>query len=530
MTKRNLAIALAAGAMLTQMAGTASITYAEEAADKSVLVVGTSLDFQGLSVLTSVGGAGGKQWKEAVYPRLATREVTAGDAIPVMMESIEHQDGLVYRIKIYDDIYDSDGNHITADDVAFCFNYAKENGVSQTYNYIGMTVVDDYTVDLEMATDAIGVLDDTIAYVEIVDQEAFEADGTNFATRSCGCGPYKITDFVDGSYYTLEKVENWWGYNHEMPEDLTPNVDKIIFQYIAEASQLAIALESGTVDMTIGLTGTETDRFLTEDGKALEGFSEAHYLSSLYQIMLLNMDYESVFYDNQDLREAILYAIDKEALVIAALNQKGEKCYTLGSENFGDFQDQWKEENYFDYDIEKAQELLNNSGFDTSQTLRIMLDTNEIRIKEAQLISAYLGQIGIKTEILSYDTALYDDYKLDASQWDIMLDNFYSPDYLVSGWSHVFYYENYKNGSANHLHDDALIEMIVEANTPEGHTDENVNALHEYIRDTASAVGLIDSYNYIIGREGIDIYLNGYQSTPYSWVCGLSEDFASVGK
>ena len=72
------------------------------------------------------------------------------------------------------------------------------------------------------------------------------------------------------------------------------------------------------------------------------------------------------------------------------------------------FQEKWKTEDYYNYNPEKAKELLKEAGVaDGSLKLTILCDTDEVRVKTAQIIQAYLKEVGIDSEVTSFEQALW---------------------------------------------------------------------------------------------------------------------------
>ena len=527
--RKTMAVLLAIVLMGSMM--TLSMAAAEDAAiggKTDLLVVGTSTNFGSTAL-----NAGNQLWADAVYECLALRMTLGGKPQQVMMKDFEPIDEITYKIFIYDYISDSEGNKIDAHDIEFCYDYYKKKGTSISAKYEYCKAVGDYELELKLSSNADGYFEECLKQ-KIVDSEVLANRESEFAANgtSCGTGPYKVTNYVSGSMLELTYRDDYWQKDESLiPAYLKPNAKVVRFMYIAEPAQLVVALESGTVDMAIGLTGTNTNYFVNEDNTAKEGYTVKVGLSALFNAMVLNMDKEnSVLADNPELRQAILYAIDVEGLVDGVLDGKGEVCKTLGCREYGDFQESWLTADYFDYDPEKAAQLLKASGFKQTAPLRIMIDTNSDRQKTAQIMQNYLLEIGIQTDIKSYDTALYNEYKYDPTQWEIMLDNYRSSDYMTNIWAHVFFYDSYQVGGANHLVDDQLIEMIKEVSTIQGHTAENLNKVNDYINNLACAIGTYDAYTYVIGRKGIDIYMDMNRVCGLAWAAGFAPDFASVGK
>ena len=73
--------------------------------------------------------------------------------------------------------------------------------------------------------------------------------------------------------------------------------------------------------------------------------------------MWINRSTESPLNDLK-IAQAVLYAIDQQGLINVVMEGHGEPVYCYGSDlNIG-FQEKWKTEDYYNYNPEKAKELL----------------------------------------------------------------------------------------------------------------------------------------------------------------------------
>ena len=69
-------------------------------------------------------------------------------------------------------------------------------------------------------------------------------------------------------------------------------------------------------------------------------------------------------------------------------------------------------------------------------------------------------------------------------------------------WSRPFLAANYKTGgTCNFIFDDKLQADLATVNTDEGHTEENVKALYNYIVDNAYGYGLLCGTSYFAMNE-----------------------------
>ena len=85
----------------------------------------------------------------------------------------------------------------------------------------------------------------------IVSKAAYEASPDKFATKPITTSPYVLTEYVPGSSLTFERRADYWQTDKSLgPKYNQANVQKVVFQIITEPAQHAIALETGSADIS----------------------------------------------------------------------------------------------------------------------------------------------------------------------------------------------------------------------------------------------------------------------------------------
>jgi ABC-type transport system substrate-binding protein len=482
----------------------ASSTAQDAGPKEIVLRVGIDADPGTLAPFVK-SGSGFATISYTLYEYLGELSRVGGVLEGYIMKEYKEVAPLVYEVTIYDYVYDTAGNHITADDVIFSIAKMKEMGGSGNMRYIdSFEKVSDYTIRLKLNANFVGGLNKVIASCRIVSKKAFEASKDGMATTPIGTTGYELEKYVPGSVVRFRKTNNHWQKDASKLATLqAANPDVIEYKIIKESAQMAIALETKTIDLAVNMSYIDAQRFM--DNKAYTVFQNA---SNITNQMYLNLDTDSVFYNNLPLRMAVLRSIDKQGLVKGAVSGYGAPLKDFGSNHFPDFNPKWENEDYNDYDPAKAKALLAEAGYKPNElTLRIMTDNTPIRNKVAQMIQGYLMATGIKSTILQYDQALFNNYKIDTKdkyEWDIMLDNTGSSDYLVSMYRAKFDSRQYSNGTTNGVKDETLQKYVDRANALDGHSAEDVDNLHYYMKEQAYAMGLFSHITFMVGREGIE--------------------------
>ena len=404
-------------------------------------------------------------------------------------------DGTGVDVTIYDYVYDSEGNHITAEDVAFSYNAFVEAGVNTGSKYIASAeATGEYDVHIEYTEDVYPLLIASSVRVPIVSEAAYSAPDADFVAHPIGTGHYVCTAFSAGQSGVYEKRDDHWQTDESLVNyAYKANVDVVELDVINETAQIQTGLETG--NLQIGqITATISAAFESNPDIAVT------VLNGQYNHMLALNCYQGVLSESKELREAILYCINSEELAIACTGGTGSKPYSIvNGENIHGYQKAWEDEDYYDYDLEKARELVKEAGYDpddTGITLKWLGSNKEDVILCSQAIQAYLSQIGIGLEINNLDNTTYMAQRnaYDESAWDLAFTDGVPKGDFVQGINVSVNNTQYALGNMYGVNDDTLQELLLTARYDE--TDENVDALHQYIKEGAGLYGMYVDYNF----------------------------------
>lgn len=430
-----------------------------------------------------------------------------GEYIPVMAKSYEDVDELHTRVEIYDYIYDSDGNHITADDVVFSYQVLLDSGYAVKYEvFDNIEKIDDYTVEFtwKEKPSSVAALEFPWCRTIIFSQKAYEEG--NFATAPVGTGPYVVTNFVSGSNVTLEANDDYWQTDKSLiSRRHQSNVQTIEYDIISEAAQHVIALQSGTIDYTEKLPTENLSEF-EESGQYGEDYVVSVTQGSQLYAMFTN-NTEGTPCSDENFRKAVFYAIDNEAC--AAATGTCVACKAIGSPHFSDYVDSWEDEATYvnTYEPELAKEYLEKSSYSGEKVI-LLAGNDEIFKNLATVIQSFLVNIGINAEISSVETVRIPDYATDNGSWDLYLYQLGGGS-QVGEWSRMFNNKEYNNGMCTgFIADDKLQELYETANTVETHNDETMTAVHNYVIEKAYTNAIVTpSINTVCSSDIAEIYL-----------------------
>jgi ABC-type transport system substrate-binding protein len=201
-----------------------------------------------------------------------------------------------------------------------------------------------------------------------------------------GTGPYELVEWNRGESIVFKRFEDYWGE--------PAKTENLIFRWSAEGAQRLLELQSGAVD---GIDNPTPDDFPVIEADA----SLALYPREGLNVFYLGMNNAFPPFDNELVRQAIAYAIDKDRIV--------DNFYPAGSVVATHFTPcaipgGCEGPAFPDYDPDRARELLAEAGyadgFDTNMSYR---DVVRGYLPEpgvvAQDIQAQLAEVGINIEI-----------------------------------------------------------------------------------------------------------------------------------
>lgn len=508
----------------------------EPAADKNLVFV-ISSDNGDLSPFG--GDSGGRHHTYRMLYDCLCASYGLGNTVKELQSQIAKSwnvvDGTTVDVEIYDYVKDSKGNHITAEDVVYSYEQAIASGTMEKLNgYLDkVTATGDYTVRITLTSASKGAMEWSLTTVPIISKAWFSAASDADKTSDpATTGAYLLKEFSSGSHTTLERNPDYW----QTDESLRSYYDSqyyntITINVLKESSMRVIALENGETDACQNVPAAEISTFLNDDGTAVDGWSVYPDENGRMNVLMFNND-NSVFADNKELRQAVLYAIDFNSVRLGYGNTptNGKPCHDFAPNIASDYLDEWDQEDYYDYNLDKAKELMAQAGYpDGGITVSLMYQNSTTATAGLTVLQSYLAEVGITVELNPVDQALFNSYKYDDTKWDMIVDSKATTDFVTTVWQNVFDTNSFANGSACFTHDDQLQALLEAAADAEKSTNDDLRAFHNYLRDQAYAVGMFWNYSYYVAREGLTMCQDGFGNVTPSTIVPAA-DFVSVGK
>lgn len=490
------------------------IEAAENTAEE--IHIGVQNNIESLSPFTISGMAGGFI-VDTIYETLGGYYGFGGEFKGMAMKNwVLDEDGYTWHIELYDNIYDTAGNHITSSDIKFFYEEGKAQANANMSYIDAVNIIDDYNLDFVMNVNQAGRFERICTAFYVFSQAAYEASEDQMVTTPVGTTPYVLTDFVSGSSLTFEATDHYWQNSQDTVFGLS-NVKKIVFHIIPEAAQLSIALETGVIDIAENLNGTEAERL------ASEGFSTVMTDAHLCYVLLYNCDAdEGMFADNLKLRQSIAYAINRSDIIEAVASGYGTELKNYGSSNYGDYTPANADGDYYAYNAEMAKQLAAEAGYD-GRTIRLVCGSAETSKNAATVIQAYLIAAGFNCEIDAQDNNIFNVTKGDPTAFDLLLDTKGDQAYMIGLLRNSFDVSNFASGKpANFVLDDTLQSLIDTASSEEGHTLENVQAAADYVAQNCYGIGLFVLKNFYAHNDQVEKLIFSQWDTVVPGCCTYS--------
>ncbi len=322
------------------------------------------------------------------------REDDQGGYQPELATAWEFVDDTTLRVSLRENVLFHNGDTLTAEDVRFSIERActnpKSASVFKHFDADATKVVDDYTIDIKFKSPYAGALHILSSMRSaIISKNAFESMGeADFSRSPVGTGPYKMVEWEPGTSIKLTRNNDYWN-----EQAIVKNVE---FKIIPEATNRVIELETGGVDVAYNVPMTDIEQIKSNpDLELLMGPS--------YRYVTLTFSMKNGVLQNQDLRNALAYAINKDDLVKAIYGDTASVATGFMPKTAFAF----KEFGAVPYDVEKAKTLMKAAGYEDGVSLKFVCEPIEEYVNIAEAIQNMWKEIGVTLDIHTIDNAAY---------------------------------------------------------------------------------------------------------------------------
>ncbi|HEY2493992.1 MAG TPA: ABC transporter substrate-binding protein [Paenibacillus sp.] len=389
--------------------------------------------------------------------------INDGKKTYVLAEEVKvSDDNLTYTIKLRDGLKWHDGEALNADDIVFTANSIldekQHSSLRSQFVLNGKPVkvnkIDDLTVafilpELTAAFD--GALVQFFPIPEHIFAGVADIEKSDKNNAPVGSGPFKFKEYRAGEYVTLERFDDYFaGKAH---------LDTVTYRVAKDTNAANLALQNGEIQMR--MVDTQDYKKLNDTNK----FNLLTYSEGRLQYMAFNLNTDAM--KKKEVRQAIAYALDKNEIITASYtsNEFAEPAASILTPNTLYQTDDLEK---YDYNLDKAKQLLADAGVSNLKIRLAYTNTNKPQESQALYIQQKLKDVGIEVELLPMDGTAYGNRTLDLNNKDFDLSfggyimGFEPDSYKTLFQSNAAYnYSHYKNAEFDKLWDNAAIEVDV---------------------------------------------------------------------
>jgi peptide/nickel transport system substrate-binding protein len=319
-----------------------------------------------------------------------------GDFVPWLAESWKAEDSATWVFNLRRNVKWHDGSPFTSADVLHSIDrIANDPASRQKFNLSSVARLeapDDYTVKVitkEPTADLLMVFANRLSITNKAQYEKYQ--DKVWEQKPVGTGPYMLKELVPAQHIILAKNPNWWGGSVQGP-------DEVVFRVIRDPEVRITALLNNEIQVAQQILPHMVDR--------VGGNANVKVISTdSVEMMFLAMNQKFPPWDNRLLRQAVVHAIDRDAIITGIL--QGLAVRLDGPIGPGQVGYDSALQPRYPYDPEKAKQYVAQAGFPNG--LDVDLYTPVGRYVQDKQVSEAMAQmltaVGIRTTLVTPEWA-----------------------------------------------------------------------------------------------------------------------------
>ncbi len=315
------------------------------------------------------------------------------DYAPALAEKWEVENPTTWVFHLRQNARWHDGSPFTSADVVHSINRIKNDRDSKQKQNVApvadVQAVDDYTVKIitkEPTASLLSYFADLLIITSKAQYDQYGPDGIN-NVAPVGTGPYVFKELVPNQRMVVAKNTNWWGGPVDGP-------DEVVYRIMREQEVRVTALLNGEIQIAQFIPPHMIDRVNSSPNAKIVSTDSV-------ELMFLGMQPKAKPFDNKLVRQAVAYAIDRDAIIQGIL--QGQARRLDGPVGPGTYAYNPELQPKYTYNPEKAKQLLAQAGYPNGVDVELVTPvgryTQDKQVAEA--MTSMLTAAGIRTRLLT---------------------------------------------------------------------------------------------------------------------------------
>jgi glutathione transport system substrate-binding protein len=373
------------GTALFSLTVAAAVSLASPASAAGQITVGVGDNILGLDptdLNDSVSASASRLFFQGLYG--FDRELKL---VPVLAESTEvNEDSTQYTVHLRRGVKFHDGTTFDAAAVKLNYdrlrdpaNHLKRQSLLEAVDKV--EVVDEFTVRLVLKAPS-GVLLNYLAHTgaSILSPKAIAQYGAEISRHPVGTGPFTFTSWTPDTLKAARNPDYW--------RKDRPRLDGVTIRCVPESGARLALLRSGEAQFVFPLP-PETVQLIERDQRLVIDKTP----SIVAQYVALNTSKKP--FDDQRVRQALNYAIDKNAFIKVVYNGFGIPMDAPVAPGIAFYSKQ----GVWPYDPAKAKQLLADAGYPNGFETEIWNFSNTLNNRASQFLQQQLAVVGVKVTV-----------------------------------------------------------------------------------------------------------------------------------
>ncbi len=354
----------------------------------------------------------GFTWLEKYFSTLVLYNVELTELQGELAESWDvSDDGLEYTLNLQEGVTWHDGEAFTSEDVQFTIETASDpdsaSWVGEKFTGVAsVETPDDLTAVLTLDEPNAAILDAMTFLVMLPEHLLSDMTPAELSTSEwwrtnpVGTGPFMWSSYEEGQFVELVVYDDYWRGS--------PNIDRIVNRFFSEAGSAVLAMRSGEIQFTY-LTSDEAAEFEGEEGMTV-------IAGPSLVANVLTFNHTLPQYDDPQVRQAFMYAIDQDAIVESLFAGSATQipCIFSGeSYTSGELND-------YAYDPDMARQLLDEAGWSQDEPIEFFTYYDDQLSADVMLtIQQFLADVGVDLDIRVMDVPSFTERVNTTEDWHI---------------------------------------------------------------------------------------------------------------